>query len=181
MFEVALKRVLKYEGGYVDDPYDSGGETYRGISSRFHPDWKGWRIIDSIEDKSRLDENKELERLVEEFYFSLWKESLAKMVAAIDEDIAIEYFDSVVNMGYKAGVEILQQTINKFVDKKIKVDGILGKLTLKALQESVDKAGKDRLLFTYKVYRIKRYIKIVKKNPKNLKFLFGWVNRAFEV
>ena len=76
----------------------------------------------------------------------------------------------------------MQRTINKFVDKKIKVDGILGKLTLQALQKSVDKVGSDRLSlsFTYKTYRVKRYVKIVQKNPKNLKFLGGWVNRVFE-
>ena len=182
MFETALKRVLKSEGGYVNDPSDSGGETYRGISRKFNPNWRGWKIIDSIEDKSKLDENIELERLVEDFYFLLWKDNLVQMVAAIDEDIAIEYFDSVVNMGYKAGVKMLQRTINKFVDKKIKVDGILGKLTLQALQESVDKVGSDRLSlsFTYKTYRVKEYVKIAQKNPKNLKFLYGWVNRAFE-
>jgi len=36
-FEVALNFVLKWEGGYVNDPRDSGGETKFGISKKAYP------------------------------------------------------------------------------------------------------------------------------------------------
>lgn len=40
-FNEALDFVLKWEGGYVDDPGDPGGETIYGISRRAHPEaWK---------------------------------------------------------------------------------------------------------------------------------------------
>lgn len=38
--------LIKHEGGYVNDPDDKGGETYKGIARKFNPDWKGWKIID---------------------------------------------------------------------------------------------------------------------------------------
>ena len=37
-FDKALRFVLKFEGGYVNDPRDPGGETNFGISKRAYPD-----------------------------------------------------------------------------------------------------------------------------------------------
>ncbi len=36
-WEKAISFVLKWEGGYSNDPYDSGGETKYGISKRSYP------------------------------------------------------------------------------------------------------------------------------------------------
>ena len=37
-FQKAIEFVLRWEGGYVNDPDDPGGETNFGISKRAHPD-----------------------------------------------------------------------------------------------------------------------------------------------
>lgn len=36
-FEAAMKFIFKWEGGYVNDPDDPGGETKYGISKRAYP------------------------------------------------------------------------------------------------------------------------------------------------
>ena len=54
--------VMEYEGGYVNHPNDPGGETYKGISRRAHPNWKGWQLIDQ---KKPVPE-----QLVQEFYYN---------------------------------------------------------------------------------------------------------------
>ena len=46
-FKKAIAPVLAYEGGYVNDPDDNGGETYKGISRKFWPRWTGWAFIDN--------------------------------------------------------------------------------------------------------------------------------------
>ena len=37
-FNKIIEKVLKHEGGYVNDPTDLGGETNYGITKRFYPD-----------------------------------------------------------------------------------------------------------------------------------------------
>lgn len=39
-FDVALRRVLEFEGGKVDDPKDHGGRTNRGITQRTYDGWR---------------------------------------------------------------------------------------------------------------------------------------------
>ena len=46
-FKISLVKTLRSEGGYVNDTIVRGGETYRGITRQSHPEWKGWKIIDS--------------------------------------------------------------------------------------------------------------------------------------
>ena len=53
----------KHEGGYSFDPDDAGGETYKGISRRFNPQWSGWKIID-YSDKENLDNIEDLQTQV---------------------------------------------------------------------------------------------------------------------
>ena len=49
-FEDIFNKTMGIEGGYVDDPDDRGGETYKGISRKNHPAWEGWEIIDSMKE-----------------------------------------------------------------------------------------------------------------------------------
>ena len=44
-FQPALQKVLAHEGGYVNDPDDPGGETYKGIAHNMHSKWGGWVYI----------------------------------------------------------------------------------------------------------------------------------------
>lgn len=76
-FEKALKHTLEFEGGYVNDPADSGGETFRGISRRNWPDWPGWALIDKAKAagcrspaaiNAHFRGDQEIGRLVADFY-----------------------------------------------------------------------------------------------------------------
>lgn len=44
----------QFEGGYVNDPDDSGGETYRGIARKHNPNWDGWEIVDDWKAKNGI-------------------------------------------------------------------------------------------------------------------------------
>lgn len=56
-FDIAYKNTLTHEGGYVSPEVaasinDPGGETYKGIARRYHPNWKGWGLIDIYKSKN---------------------------------------------------------------------------------------------------------------------------------
>lgn len=56
-FDIAYKNTLSHEGGYVSSEVaasikDPGGETYKGIARRYHPNWKGWGLIDIYKSKN---------------------------------------------------------------------------------------------------------------------------------
>ena len=36
-YNTCIEKLLKKEGGYVNDPDDKGGQTYRGISRKYNP------------------------------------------------------------------------------------------------------------------------------------------------
>ncbi|MCL2029533.1 MAG: hypothetical protein FWG97_03875 [Deltaproteobacteria bacterium] len=53
-FDRVYKQTKEFEGGYVDDPLDAGGETFRGISRKNHPKWPGWPLISQAKADGRL-------------------------------------------------------------------------------------------------------------------------------
>ena len=44
-FDRALAFVLEREGGWVNNPNDKGGETYRGVARNYNLYWPGWNRI----------------------------------------------------------------------------------------------------------------------------------------
>ena len=47
-FNQAFQLVIAHEGGYVNDPDDPGGETYKGVARKIHSKWEGWQNIDIL-------------------------------------------------------------------------------------------------------------------------------------
>lgn len=81
-FNEALKFVLKWEGGYSNDPNDPGGETKYGICKRSYP---------------KLDISKlTLEQAKKIYYENYWLKSGCDKLA---EPLNIVVFDTAVNMG----------------------------------------------------------------------------------
>lgn len=73
-FNIAFQKMLSYEGGYVNDPDDRGGETYKGIARASHGNWPGWRIIDKYKANpdfpSLLAKDIDLQQDVDQFYWT---------------------------------------------------------------------------------------------------------------
>lgn len=154
-FGQIIKRVLKNEGGYVDDPHDRGGETKYGISKKAHPevDIKNLTIDGALDIYRRL----------------YWTPSKAEKLMP---ELRYQYFDHYIMSGHKNGVQTLQKSINSRLKKadKIAVDGRIGRMTIKASE----KLEESRL----KAYRVLYYANIVSKNPTQEKFWYGWYRRV---
>jgi len=92
-FETAVEFVLRYEGGYVNDPHDLGGETNYGISKRSNP---------SVDIKNLTREGaKEIYRI------AYWNSSRAEVIPAY---LQLAHFDTAVNCGLHAAEEILKKS-----------------------------------------------------------------------
>lgn len=114
-FDEALPKVLKFEGGYVNDYRDSGGETIMGIARRYHPRSPIWKIVDDYKTKYKgKDLNKALlsnetivyhvSKIYKEQYWDRLKLDYVKSQA-----VAYQFFDVAVNMGVIRAIKLMQR------------------------------------------------------------------------
>lgn len=178
-FEPAIKILLVHEGGYVNNPNDSGGATNYGVSLRFLRDYPNLGDFDGdgdvdIEDikNMTLDDAKKI-------YKELWWDKY-KYGSIVDQTIATKVFDASVNMGSSRAHKLLQQALNDAFSLKLSVDGILGPATFHVVNACTDDT-EQLLLNSYCNEMWKFYQQIIANNPKNKVFERGWKNRAFSL
>jgi lysozyme family protein len=153
-FSRTVKKTLAFEGGYVADPDDPGGETHFGISKRTYPG---------------LDIRALTRERAEEIYYRDWW-LLHGYDRIADEPLAAKVFDLAVNTGPRRAHCLLQKAVNRTGMAQLEVDGILGAASLAAVNNHPDPS---RLLAELKLVAVEYYLDL--KNPK---FLAGWVRRA---
>ena len=142
-FLKAFDYMLKYEGGYVNDKANPGGETKFGISRRSYP---------------RLNINDlTLEQAREIYRRDFWVKAKCEDIS--DENLALKFFDLVVNMG-----------------TQVVADGVIGPITLVA----INKADPTDLLAALKSEAAGYYRLIAQTNPSQQRFIEGWLSRAYD-
>ena len=156
-FDKIVEKTLQWEGDRSTDPYDPGGETRWGISQRSHPEL----II------SKLTR----EEAVKIYCTQYWLKP--KLDQIIDDAVAGKIFDLGVNLGQRRAIRILQKSINRShtFEDKLKTDGILGPLTLSAVNNH---AKPKHLLNIIKTVAVKKYCDI----DRGGRYLKGWIRRA---
>lgn len=157
-----IRHIKKWEGGFVNDPYDPGGATNKGITlntyKRFCLDNN--RPIPSVEDLKNISD-KDWYALFLSNYWNKWQASLIE-----DKYIATMLVDWVFNSG-KWGIVIPQRLL------KVREDGIVGINTLNAVNSADPDYFFNELLWARKEF----YQDIVRKKPTQERFLKGWFNR----
>ena len=170
-FNPSYEKVLSHEGGYVHDPDDPGGETYKGVARKMHSKWDGWPIVDILKKQSgfpaNLDKNADLQEKIKTFYRSLFWDKI-KGDDIQDQDVAMSIFDFAVNAGTATSATLAQVVV------AAKKDGVIGPKTL----EKLNSFDPEHFLAAFTVAKIARYISIVKKRPSSRKYFYGWVRRA---
>lgn len=174
--EAIINKTLETEGYYVNDPKDSGGETYCGIARNSNPNWQGWKIVDKHKPLkwNQKIQDSELERLVIEIYDSKYYQPIK--ADKIDSDmIRVHLYDMGVNAGTGAAVKLLQKAINKVYGVTIATDGAIGNITLTYTN---NKAKLNELVNEFINQRRIYYQDLANRKPTNQKFLKGWLNRV---
>lgn len=186
-FARAFAKTMGHEGGYVSDPEDAGGETYRGISRVYNPTWQGWRVIDMWKEKNISTEERDiyLKDMVPAFYRAMyWDRFQGDRIASLAKEVAYELFDSAVNMGVHQAVKFLQVALNMqnrqgTTYPDIEVDGKMGPLTISTLQRYLtwqpgNRTENERILLN--CMNGEQYI-FYKNNPQHERFR-GWFSRV---
>lgn len=172
-FNEAFAATLQAEGGYVDDPQDPGGETYKGIARSRNPKWPGWTRIDILKTKSNfprsLDADTELQQQVRDLYeINYWHKVRGDDIA--NQAIANSIFDFAVNAGPTTSAKLAQFAIN------VEPDGVIGETTLSKLNDENARA----FVAVFALAKIGRYIKICEGRADSRKYFYGWVRRTLE-
>lgn len=170
-FALAVRNVLRNEGGYVNDPSDRGGETNWGITiatARTHG-YSG-----PMKSMQRAD----AERI---YKLAYWDVLQLDEIDALFAALADRLFDVSVNQGPGAAGTFLQRALNVMnrgqqLYPDLAVDGAVGPATLAALRALAvdDLAIVTKLVEVLQGYR---YLTIMEHDPGQERFARGWLNR----
>ena len=156
--------ILKWEGGFVNDPADLGGATNMGVtigtwkSCGYDKDGDGDIDVDDLHLLTREDV---VNRVLKPHYWDRWKADRIK-----SQSVANLVVDWVWASG-KNGITGVQRILG------VSVDGIVGEKTLAAMN------GRNaRELFAdIKRARISFIEGIIKRDPSQMVFKKGWLSR----
>jgi len=158
-FERVVKHVLRYEGGYVNDPRDPGGETKYGISKRAYPDVNIAALTEA-----------EAAAIYRDDYWD------ALNCGVLPCPVGLILFDTAVNCGKERTGRWLQEEVNGIspVAWQVEVDGDIGPLTVTAAKQ----CDPRRLAMLLLARRQLHYLGLNKKMPQ---YFAGWIGRTTDL
>jgi len=158
-----IQDTIQHEAGFTNNPNDNGNwtggkkdvgflkGTKYGISAMTYP------TVDIV--------NLTIEQATEIYKKDFW----GNLGLLSSEKVASKVFDIGVNMGQSTPIRFLQKIAS------VKEDGIMGTQTANV----INSMNESDVLTQLRKLQILRYVSIVKKNPSQIEFLEGWINRAF--
>lgn len=159
--------VLKYEGGYVNDPLDRGGATNLGITQNTLNKAIREGVVQTSDVKYLTKDD--ASKIYKKYYWDV--SNLDSIAYPLDSLI----FDANVNHGIKNSTKITQRALVEF-GEKLRVDGSFGPITKTALKNASDKNA--TLLCEIILQKRKEfYDSIIRNNPSQIRFKNGWYNR----
>lgn len=160
--------ILKWEGGFVNDPVDKGGATNMGVtigtwrSVGYDKDGDGDIDVDDLRLLTREDV---IERVLRPHYWNRWRaDEIHNQSVA---NILVDWVWASGAHGIRRPQRILGVT----------ADGIVGPKTIAA----VNSMDPMELHFRIKNDRIRFIDEICKANPSQERFRRGWLNRINEL
>lgn len=161
--ELLAPKIFKWEGGYVNDPLDKGGATNMGVTL------STWRQCGYDKDSDGDIDKEDIKLLtvndvtvvLKKYYWNRWKAD------EIDnQSVANILVDWVWGSG-KWGIIIPQRIL------EVEPDGVVGNKTITKLNNTNQEVLFDKIVFERKAF----LGGIVKRDPRQLRFLKGWLNR----
>ena len=168
LFYSTIPLILKYEGGFTDNPNDRGGRTNMGVTQGFLDTYKE-RAGVSVGDVRHLKEED-----VIELYRTEW--NIYGFGKLDNSNVMKLVYDFAVNSGPLVAIKYLQRILNS-KGKNLAVDGYIGENTNRAAN-SVDEKW---LVREIQKSRAEHCDRIVDQDPKQREFIKGWFNRINDI
>ncbi len=154
--------ILKWEGGFVNDPDDAGGATYKGVTYETYKAYcrkKGYPVP-TVSMLAKMPQA-HWEEIFKTMYWDRWRADEIK-----SQSIANILVDWVWASG-AWGIRKPQELVG------VLPDGIVGAKTLAA----VNSKNPQELFEQIKAMRVQFIDDICRRRPANKKFKRGWLNR----
>jgi hypothetical protein len=184
-FTIADKIRKANEGGWANNPNDSGGETAFGWARNFWPKLRIWPLIDEIKKKflpppafgtsqyyswvkafnAALRANATLMRYVDESFKSVFWDG-NRIGELNNQDVANWLYDHAVNAG-GTGIKFAQLAVG------VAADGAIGNKTIAALNAADPKELLEKMEDIAACFRLKKG----HDKPSQIGFLPSWLER----
>lgn len=151
--------IKKWEGGFVNDPDDSGGATNKGVTLATFRTWFG--ANKTVNDLKALTDD----QWIYIFLNGYWDQCKASQIN--NQDIA----NIIVDWAWASGPTTAIKKVQAIVGTD--ADGIVGPNTLAA----INSANPRQLFDKIKEARLQFVENLAAQRPKDKKFLQGWKNR----
>jgi uncharacterized protein (TIGR02594 family) len=140
-FTWSLARVLEFEGGYTDDPFDPGGPTNKGITLATYARFRSEEATSESCDRLKA----ELRAISDQTVAAIYRDRYWQPACCPDLPPALAHFhfDAAVNQGVGGATRMLQEALG------VAIDGEIGPITLGAafdrpLRETLERYASAR-------------------------------------
>ncbi|MCR5362433.1 MAG: peptidoglycan-binding protein [Bacteroidales bacterium] len=163
--EILAPFILSFEGGFVNDPRDSGGATNKGVTLRTWRevgyDKDGDHDID-VADLKLITAADVVDKVLRPFYWNVCKAD-----AIASQSVANMLVDWAYNSGAKTAIRQMQRLLG------CEPDGIVGRATLAAL----DRRNPVTVFEGLRAARRTYIDNVVAAHPEKEAFRKGWMRR----
>ena len=171
--KLIIEEIIDREGGYVNDPSDSGGETNFGITAAVA---RQHGYTGAMKSMPR-------EKAFNIYAHTYWDSLQLDYIEQKSPIIAAELADTAVNMGIGRAGEFLQRCLNALNDCQkyypdLKVDGAVGMKTIDIFYKYLNARGPKAESVMLKALNCLQgafYIELCERREKDEKFLVGWL------
>ena len=176
MKDQIINEIIRVEGGYVNDPSDSGGETNFGIT---------------VDTARAFDYNGDMRDMPRQVAFDIysgkyWDSIRGNDLASLSERVAEEVVDTGVNMGVNRAGKFLQRSLNVLNNRNslyqdIGVDGNIGPNTVATLRLYLAKRDEETLVKMLNCLQGAFYVELAERREKDERFISGWFKNRVHI
>lgn len=161
--ELLAPHILKFEGGYVNDPDDLGGATCKGVCYRTYKLYcsRKKRPVPTIEDLKNISDSEFVDILKSMYWDACRADKIESQSVA----------NAIVDWAWHSGTITASKEVQKVLG--VSADGIIGNITLAAINSQSPLPLFGRI----KQARLAYLERICNARPANNKFKRGWLNR----